>query len=63
MGFAEPYEGDYMARLGRTAATASDDQPEGRNELSQMFVVDEATEAFVYNMFTFDYTGFDSFRY
>jgi hypothetical protein len=58
--FAAPYEGGFMARLGGTSFS---DQPIGPNAIFQDFIVDNETESFVYNVFTYDYTGFDEFRF
>lgn len=59
-GFNSPYEGASMARLGTPKFSG---QPIGPNELYQDFVVDSPSESFVYNVFTYDYTGFDEFRF
>ncbi|HVM16400.1 MAG TPA: HYR domain-containing protein [Gaiellaceae bacterium] len=61
--FTSPYEGSSMARLGHAAGSASVNQPAGMNQLCQDFVVTNAVERFVYNVFTYDYTGFDNFEF
>ena len=61
--FTSPYEGSFMARLGGARASSGQGQPPGPNEICQDFVVDQAQEVFVYNMFTYDYTGFDDFQF
>jgi hypothetical protein len=62
-----PYEGAAMLRLGsqgtNTGYGGSASQPLGPNEVCQDFVVTEETERFVFNVFTYDYTGYDEFRY
>lgn len=58
--FTAPYEGDFMARLG---GSATSNQPIGPNEICQTFVVDQPIERFAYNIFTYDYTGYDEFNF
>jgi hypothetical protein len=58
--FTAPYEGSYMGRIGTPNFSG---QTPGSNELCQDFVVSSATEAFVYNIFTYDYQGFDHFSF
>ena len=52
-----------MARLGSSAAGPGTPQNPGPNTICQDFVVDQATERFAFNIFTYDYTGFDLFRF
>jgi hypothetical protein len=61
--FNSPWEGSMMARLGGTAASDNETQPEGPNQICQDFVVDQAQERFAFNIFTYDYTGFDEFEF
>lgn len=61
-GFTSPYEGSTMARLGQSQPSSGENQPEGANELCQDFKVTKGVETFVYNVFTYDYSGFDEFR-
>ena len=61
-GFATPPEGNYMARLG-TAAAAHGSQPPGPNEIYQDFVASEPSLSFVYNIYTWDYEGWNNFEY
>jgi chitodextrinase len=58
-----PFEGGSMVRLGRAYDDAVGRQPRGPNELCQDFTVTSSRERFVFNVFTYDYTGFDEFRY
>jgi chitodextrinase len=58
-----PFEGDSMLRLGSAYDTDQLRQEPGPNEVCQDFVVTSTTERFVFNAFTYDYTGFDEFRY
>lgn len=52
--YATPFEGSHMARIGQAGPSAEQPQTIGPNELCQDFVVDEARETFVYNVFTYD---------
>ena len=61
--FTAPWEGSKMARLGESQASSEDDQEPGPNVLCQDFVVDQAEETFAFNLFTYDYTGFDEFDF
>jgi hypothetical protein len=61
--FTSPWEGTHMARLGDSAASSGESQPFGLNIICQDFVVTEAIVEFVYNVFTYDYTGFDEFSF
>ena len=61
--FTAPWEGQHMARLGRSQPSDEVSQPEGPNILCQDFVVDSPMESFAFNIFTYDYTGFDSFDF
>lgn len=56
-----PLEGSFMARLGNPQPTKYEDQPMGPNELFQNFTVNEQFVRFAYNIWTYDYTGFDRF--
>ena len=58
-----PLEGQYMARLGTTQPSDLETQPMGPNELSQDFTITENVLRFAYNIWTYDYTGFDEFRW
>ena len=60
---AVPFEGGYMARLGSSHFSSLEEQPQGGNEMWQDFMIDSPTLTFAYNLWTFDYTGFDFFRY
>ncbi|WP_126688196.1 hypothetical protein [Nocardioides ferulae] len=61
--FTQPWEGDHMARLGHTYDSDATNQPEGPNLLCQDFVASRDNEAFSFNIFTYDYTGFDEFHF
>ncbi len=61
--FAAPWEGDQMARLGAPQASSEENQALGTNLICQDFVVTEIEENFAFNIFTYDYTGFDDFRF
>lgn len=61
--FTSPWEGSSMLRLGAARASSDDAQPPGPNTICQDFVVTQATQHFAYNLFTYDYTGFDAFRF
>lgn len=56
-----PLEGSFMARLGRAQPSKDQNQPLGQNELIQQFTVSEPSVRFAYNLWTYDYTGFDRF--
>ena len=60
-GFTLPYTGTYMARLGDDNGGGS--QPIGPNQISQIFTVNQNTFAFAYNIFTYDWEGFNHFEY
>jgi hypothetical protein len=60
---AVPLEGDYMARLGNPQPSAGENQPMGPNELYQSFTISENVVRFAYNIWTYDYTGYDEFRW
>ena len=61
--FTAPWEGDKMLRIGASQPSDQENQPEGPNVLCQDFVVDQAQETFSFNAFTYDYTGFDEFKF
>jgi hypothetical protein len=61
--FTSPWEGAKMARIGNSQTSADVDQPEGPNIMCQDFQVTDAQETFAFNVFTYDYTGFDEFRF
>ncbi|WP_408895621.1 collagen binding domain-containing protein [Nocardioides sp. R1-1] len=61
--FTSPWEGSKMARIGSTQPSDEEDQPEGPNIMCQDFVVDQAEETFAFNVFTYDYTGFDELTF
>lgn len=56
-----PLEGSFMARLGNPQPSSSQNQPIGQNELFQNFTINETFVKFAYNLWTYDYTGFDRF--
>jgi hypothetical protein len=58
-----PLEGNYIARLGEAEPSAGESQPMGPNELYQDFTITENALRFAYNIWTYDYTGFDEFRW
>ena len=60
---ATPLEGTYMARLGTPQPSDYEAQPMGPNELYQNFTITESVLRFAYNIWTYDYTGFDEFRW
>ena len=68
-GFTTPYEGSFMARLGTAHGSYSEPQPIGPNALCQSFIVPEGTDPadlqrfFAFNVFTYDYKGYDSLRF
>jgi len=57
--YTSPYEGIYMLKLGDGAGT----QPMGPNQVSRIFIATQPTLTFVYNIFTYDYEGFNNFHY
>ncbi|MBI2912576.1 MAG: carboxypeptidase regulatory-like domain-containing protein [Chloroflexi bacterium] len=57
-----PLEGGSMARLGNVQFTDQGKQSVGPNELIQTFTIDSPSVKFAYNVWTFDYTGFDEFK-
>jgi hypothetical protein len=61
-GYAEPFDGAWMARLGRAPTSADDLQPVGPTDLAQRFVVDRPTLTLAYDLFTHD-AGYDRFGY
>lgn len=61
--FTTPWEGSSMARLGQSRASNGDNQRPGPNVMCQDFVVDQARETFAFNVFTYDYTGFDELTF
>ncbi|MCJ7510620.1 MAG: carboxypeptidase-like regulatory domain-containing protein [Dehalococcoidia bacterium] len=60
---ASPLEGNYMARLGESEPSADESQPMGPNELYQDFTITENALRFAYNIWTYDYTGYDEFSW
>jgi hypothetical protein len=58
-----PLEGQYMARLGTPEPSEQEDQPMGPNELYQDFTITGNVLRFAYNIWTYDYTGYDEFRW
>jgi len=60
---ASPLEGNYMARLGESEPSYDKTQPMGPNELYQDFTITENALRFAYNIWTYDYTGYDEFRW
>ncbi|WP_292604442.1 carboxypeptidase regulatory-like domain-containing protein [Nocardioides sp. REDSEA-S30_B4] len=61
--FTSPWEGQAMARVGSSQASSGPAQPRGPNLLCQDFVATQDSESFAFNIFTYDYTGFDEFRF
>ncbi|MEX0659974.1 MAG: hypothetical protein WD080_12650, partial [Egibacteraceae bacterium] len=61
--YTSPWEGEQMAVLGTPTDSAEVNQPLGPNEICQDFVVTQESEQFVFNVFTYDYTGFDELRF
>jgi hypothetical protein len=59
----QPWEGTKMVRLGESSPSNEKSQPPGANEICQDFVVDSAVERFAFNVFTYDYTGFDDLTF
>jgi hypothetical protein len=62
-GLLTPPEGNYMARLGNAAASPNAQQLPGPNQIYQDFIANSSTLHFVYNIYTWDYTGFNHFGY
>jgi hypothetical protein len=58
--YASPYSGNYMVRLG---TPRYEGQPIGNNLIYQDFVVTKPQLSFTYNLFTYDYSGYDHFHY
>lgn len=56
-----PLEGDYMARIGDSQPSAGNPQEPGLNELTQVFQITGPTTTFAYEIWTYDYTGYDYF--
>jgi hypothetical protein len=56
-----PGEGDYMLRLGSNSPWNS--QPMGDNSVYQVFVASEPFVRFAYNIFTYDWQGYNFFSY
>lgn len=61
--FTSPWEGSSMLRLGDSQVDNQQTQRPGPNILCQDFVATQATERFSFNVFTYDYTGFDEFKF
>ncbi len=59
-GYARPYQGSYMARLGTPRYNG---QPPGSNTIYQEFTVTEPILRFSYNIFTYDYQPYNHFHY
>ena len=59
----QPWEGTKMVRLGESSPSNEKSQTPGPNEICQDFVVDSAVERFAFNVFTYDYTGFDDLTF
>lgn len=57
--FTSPQWGSKMLRLGDNVGP----QPIGDNKVSQTFTVLAPTLTFAYNIFTYDYEGYDNFEY
>ena len=64
-----PNDGAGMARLGAVHHSSDEPQEIGPNALCQRFVIPEGTDPddlvlnFAFNVFTYDYTGYDSLRF
>ena len=58
-----PYSGNYMLRLGTASLSKDVSQPMGNNSVYQDFIAKNPNLTFHYNVFTFDYTGYDEFQY
>lgn len=56
-----PYEGKYMLRLGNPSPKTP--QPIGSNEIIKNITITGPTLSLAYNIFTYDYTGWDHFSY
>lgn len=56
---AAPLEGAKMARLGNKQSSSGPSQPAGPNELFQVFTVHNPQLRCAYELFTYDYFGFD----
>ncbi len=56
---ASPLEGLKMARLGQKQSSSGPNQPEGPNQLFQIFTVNNPQLRCAYELFTYDYFGFD----
>ncbi len=56
---AVPLEGLKMARLGQKQSSSGPSQPKGPNELFQIFTVHNPKLRCAYQLFTYDYFGFD----
>ena len=61
--FTTPYSGNYMLRMGTAVLSNAINQPMGPNEISKEFINDQDNLSFHYNVFTYDYTGYDEFKY
>ena len=61
----QPLEGTQMARIGGPFTSSEQTQSQDRYRLEQRFTVDPAAPALAlnYNVFTFDYQGFDEVRF
>jgi len=58
-----PIYGRYMARLGDDNGGYEGTQPEGANRISQIFTAQGDTFNFAYNIYTYDYEGYNHFSY
>lgn len=61
--YASPWEGASMLRMGQSQPDDVATQPQGPNVLCQKFRPTAATTDFSFNVFTYDYTGFDQFTF
>jgi len=59
--FTSPTEGSKMLSLGDSNGGGA--QPIGDNKVSTIFTAAKPNLKFSYNIFTYDYTGFDKFEY
>jgi hypothetical protein len=59
--YATPYWGSFMAVLGHPGGEGG--QPPGQNAIRREFTANVRHLVFAYNIFTYDYLGYDSFTY
>ncbi|WP_315070761.1 Ig-like domain-containing protein, partial [uncultured Clostridium sp.] len=61
--FQFAHDGNYMLRLGTATSSASISQPRGNNEVYQDFIAQTDSIKFSYNVYLYDYIGYDEFTY